>query len=44
MTAPLFDCQAFTRHIEAAYIAIYERYHSGLPPEHIYVPRLPSQP
>jgi predicted O-linked N-acetylglucosamine transferase (SPINDLY family) len=41
MTAPLFDTQAFTRHLEAAYIAMIERYQAGLPPEHIQIARLP---
>ncbi len=35
LTTPLFDTQLFTRNIEAAYIAMYERYHAGLPPDHI---------
>ncbi len=37
LTAPLFDTPLFTRNIEAAYTRIYERYHSGLPPDHIHV-------
>jgi predicted O-linked N-acetylglucosamine transferase (SPINDLY family) len=37
LKAPLFDIQRFTRNLEAAYIAMYERYHAGLPPDHIYV-------
>jgi predicted O-linked N-acetylglucosamine transferase (SPINDLY family)/glycosyltransferase involved in cell wall biosynthesis len=41
MTAPLFDTQAFTRYLEAAYIAMIERYQAGLPPEHIQIARLP---
>ena len=36
-TAPLFDTQRLTRHVEAAYTAMYERYQAGLPPEHIHV-------
>ena len=40
-TAPLFDTQAFTRHLEAAYCAMFERYQAGLSPEHIQVARLP---
>ena len=36
-TAPLFDCRTFTRHLEAAYAAIYERHHAGLPPDHIHI-------
>ena len=38
LTTPLFDTKRFTRHIEAAYIAMYDRYQAGLPPEHIIVP------
>jgi len=39
LTTPLFDTRLFTRHIEAAYTAMYERYQAGLPPDHIYVPQ-----
>ena len=39
LTTPLFDTQLFTRHIEAAYAAMYERYQSDLTPDHIYIPR-----
>ncbi|MBI3903576.1 MAG: tetratricopeptide repeat protein [Nitrosomonadales bacterium] len=35
---PLFDARLFARHIEAAYIAMYQRCQADLPPEHIYVP------
>lgn len=35
--APLFDTERFARHIEAAYKTMYERYHAGLPPDHIRV-------
>ncbi|MGP8260357.1 MAG: tetratricopeptide repeat protein [Acidobacteriaceae bacterium] len=44
MTAPLFDTQSFTRHLEAAYCAMIERYQAGLPPEHIQIARLPHCP
>jgi predicted O-linked N-acetylglucosamine transferase (SPINDLY family) len=37
LAAPLFDSGLFTRHIEAAYLEMYERYHLDLPPDHIYV-------
>ena len=37
LTTPLFDTPLFTKHIEAAYTAMYERYHADLPPDHIYV-------
>jgi predicted O-linked N-acetylglucosamine transferase (SPINDLY family) len=30
--SPLFDIDRFTRHLEAAYVAIWERQHRGLPP------------
>jgi len=37
LTTPLFDAGRYTRNLEAAYRAMYERYHAGLPPDHIYV-------
>ena len=37
LSAPLFNSRAFTRHLEAAYNAMLERYEAGLPPEHILV-------
>ena len=37
-TAPLFDTGLFTRHIEAAYQAMYDKHRAGLPPDHIDVP------
>ena len=37
LTAPLFDTRLYAQHIEAAYAQIYERYHAGLPPDHIHV-------
>lgn len=37
LTAPLFDVQLFTRHIETAYAAMYERYQANLPHAHIHV-------
>jgi protein O-GlcNAc transferase len=37
LTAPLFDTQLFARHIEDAYVQMYERFQSGLPPEHLDV-------
>ncbi len=41
--APLFDTRLFTRHIEAAYTLLMERYHADLPPATITVPPiLPS--
>jgi len=42
-TAALFDTAQFTRHIEAAYTAMNARRLSGLPPDHIHVPRAPAQ-
>ena len=38
LTTPLFDTMLFTRHIEAAYTAMYERYQAGLAPDHIAIP------
>jgi predicted O-linked N-acetylglucosamine transferase (SPINDLY family) len=38
LTTPLFDTKLFTKHIEAAYTAMYERHQAGLAPEHIVIP------
>jgi predicted O-linked N-acetylglucosamine transferase (SPINDLY family) len=38
LATPLFDTQLFTKHIEAAYAAMYERYQAGLAPDHIVIP------
>ena len=35
--APLFDTPLFTKNIESAYRIMYERYHDGLEPDHIYL-------
>jgi predicted O-linked N-acetylglucosamine transferase (SPINDLY family) len=37
LTTPLFDTRLHTRHIESAYMAMYQRYQNGLLPDHIYV-------
>ena len=37
LTTPLFDTPLFTKHIEAAYTAMYERYHTDLQSDHIYI-------
>jgi len=37
LTTRLFDTQLFTRNIEAAFEAMYERYQKGLPPDHLVV-------
>ena len=37
-THPLFDTALFTRHIESAYAAMWERHQAGLSPDHIHVP------
>ena len=37
LTAPLFDTQLFTKHIEAAYMAMYERHQAGLAPDHLVI-------
>ncbi len=36
-TAPLFDCALYTRHIEAAYRTMWERFRRGEKPDHIAV-------
>jgi protein O-GlcNAc transferase len=42
-TYPLFDSQRFTRHIEAAYITMWERHQRGEPPAGFAVTPLPSR-
>jgi protein O-GlcNAc transferase len=37
LTTALFDTPRFTKHIEAAFMKMYERYQSDLPPDHIYI-------
>jgi len=37
---PLFDTDRFRRHIEAAYVAMWERYQRGEPPAGFAVPSL----
>ncbi|CAN1488147.1 Spy Predicted O-linked N-acetylglucosamine transferase, SPINDLY family [Burkholderiaceae bacterium] len=37
LTAPLFDTPRFTKHLEAAYLKMYERYQLDLEPDHIYI-------
>jgi len=37
LTTALFDTPRFTKHIEAAYMQMYERYQADLPPDHIYI-------
>ena len=36
-TAPLYDTKLFTKTLESAFTTMYERYHQGLEPDHIYV-------
>ena len=38
LTTPLFDTRLFTRHMEAAFIAMHRRHQAGLPPDHIDIP------
>lgn len=38
LTTPLFDTKLFARQIEAAYVAMYERYQAGLAPDTFVVP------
>ena len=37
LTTALFDTPRFTKHIEAAYKEMYERYQADLPPNNIYI-------
>ena len=43
-TTPLFDTAAFTRHLEAAYTAMFARHQSNLPPDHIHIARSAHSP
>ena len=36
-TAPLFDCERNTRHIESAFESMWDRYLKGLEPESFHV-------
>ena len=36
-TSALYDTPLFTRHLETAYLKMYDRYQQGLNPDHIYV-------
>ena len=38
LTTALFDTKLFTKHIEAAYTAMYERHRGGLPFDHVIIP------
>jgi predicted O-linked N-acetylglucosamine transferase (SPINDLY family) len=38
LNAPLFDTPNFTQALETAYETMYQRYRTGLPPDHIDVP------
>ena len=37
LTVPLFDTPLFAKHLESAYIEMYERYQAELEPDHIYL-------
>lgn len=37
-TQPLFDTALATRHIEAAYVQMWQRFEAGLPPAHLQIP------
>jgi len=37
-STPVFNTELFTRHIEAAYVAMSQRAQMGLTPDHIWVP------
>ena len=38
LNSPVFDTPRFVRHLETGYATMLDRFHAGLPPEHIYVP------
>ena len=41
LTSPLFDTKRFARHVEAAYVTMWERHRSGEPPIRFAVPPKP---
>jgi predicted O-linked N-acetylglucosamine transferase (SPINDLY family) len=43
LTAPLFDTERFTRHLERAYEQMADRARRGLPPDHIDIEPLPIE-
>jgi predicted O-linked N-acetylglucosamine transferase (SPINDLY family) len=42
-TSLLFDTRSFTSYLESAYVEIWERYQSSLPPEHIHIESKPRE-
>ena len=42
-THPLFDTPRFVRHLEGAYLTMWERYQNGLPPDHIEVEEIAAR-
>ncbi len=43
VTAPLFETDRFTRHLECAFEMMAERARQGLPPDHLDIPPLPAK-
>ncbi len=37
LATPLFDTKLITRHLESAYVAMWDRYRAGLKPDHIQI-------
>jgi protein O-GlcNAc transferase len=37
ISSPLYNTPLYTKHLEAAYLVMYERYQERLEPDHIYV-------
>jgi protein O-GlcNAc transferase len=42
-TTLLFDTPSFTSHLESAYLEIWQRYQSDLPPEHVHIEAKPRE-
>ncbi len=42
-TKPLFDADRYCRHLEAAYVTMYEKAKAGIAPDHFDVPALPPR-
>src|SRR5579883_713719 len=43
LTTPLFDCERYCRHLEAAYQHMWRTWQNAEPPKHFAVPALPVQ-
>ena len=40
--APLFNSPLFTKNLESAYEVMFEKFHQGIEPDHIYLDNEPN--